>query len=49
MGFRPFSSGVATIIEGVNVLLNITGGYRCIKVFKLAVHLSARAHLVILF
>ncbi len=38
-----------TIIEGINVFLNVTGGYRCIRVFKLLVYLGARAHLVVLF
>ena len=38
-----------TIIEGVDAFFNITGGYRCIRVFKLMVHLSAKACLVILF
>ena len=38
-----------TIIEGVNVFLNIAGGYRCIRVFKLTVYLGTRARSVVLF
>ncbi len=38
-----------TIIEGVNIFLNIAGGCRCMRVFKLIVHLGARARSVILF
>ena len=47
--FWLFSSGIATVIEGVNVFLNIAGGRRCTRVFKLAVYLGTRARLVILF
>ena len=47
--FWLFSSGVATIIEGVNVFLNIAGSHRCIKVFKLMVYLGTRARSVVLF
>ncbi len=38
-----------TVIEGVNVFLNITSSCGCIRVFKLVVHLNARAYLVVLF
>ena len=38
-----------TIIEGVNVFFDITGGYRCMRVFELTVHLGTRACLVVLF
>ena len=38
-----------TIIKGINVFLNIAGGYRYIRVFKLMVYLGARACLVVLF
>ena len=38
-----------TVIEGVNVFLDVAGSYRCTRVFKLAVYLGARAHSVILF
>ena len=38
-----------TVIEGVNVFLDIAGGRRCMRVFELAVHLGAGAHLVVLF
>ena len=47
--FWLFSSSIITIIEGINVFLNVAGGYRCIKVFKLTVHLGTRAYLAILF
>ena len=38
-----------TIIEGINVFLDVAGGYKYIRVFELAVYLGARAHLVVLF
>ena len=38
-----------TIIEGINIFLNITGSYRCMRVFELIVYLGARAHSVVLF
>ena len=38
-----------TIIEGINIFLNVTGGRRCTRVFKLAVYLGTRAYLVVLF
>ena len=39
-----------TVIEGVNISLNIISDYnRCIRVFKLLVHLGTRAYIVILF
>ena len=47
--FRLFFSSVVTIIEGINVFLNVAGGRRCTRVFKLMVHLGARAHSVVLF
>ena len=47
--FRLFSSGVATVIEGVDIFLNIAGSRRYTKVFELTVHLGTRAHSVILF
>ena len=38
-----------TIIEGINVSLNIVGDYsRCVRVFKLLVYLGARARTVVL-
>ena len=45
-GFRLLSGSVATIIEGVYVFLS--GNRRCIRVFKLLVHLGIRAYLAIL-
>ena len=38
-----------TIIEGVDVFLDVTGGHRCTRVFELALHLDTGAHSVILF
>ena len=38
-----------TVIEGVDVFLDVASGHRCTRVFKLALHLDTRAHLVILF
>ena len=38
-----------TIIEGVNVFLNIASSCRYIRVFKLIVYLGARARSVVLF
>ena len=38
-----------TIVEGVNVFLNIAGSRRCTRVFKLIVYLGTGAHLVVLF
>ena len=38
-----------TVIEGVNVSLNVVSDYsRCARVFKLLVYLGAGAHIVIL-
>jgi hypothetical protein len=42
-------SGVATVIKGVNVFLDVAGGYRCIRVFKLPAHLDTGACSVVLF
>ena len=50
MGFQLLFSGVVTVIEGVNVSLNIISNYsRCMRVFKLLVHLGTRACTVVLF
>ena len=49
MGFRPFFSGVVTVIEGVDVFLDVASSCRCTRVFKLAVHLGAGARSVVLF
>ena len=38
-----------TIIEGINIFLNIASGYRYTRVFELTVHLGAGAYLVVLF
>ena len=47
--FWLFSSGVITIIKGVDVLLDIASGYRYTRVFELAVYLGAKAYSVVLF
>ncbi len=49
MVFWLFSSGVITIIEGINVFLNVAGGRRYMRVFKLAVYLGTGARSVVLF
>ena len=36
-----------TVIEGVNIFLDITSSHRCTRVFKLAVYLGMRAYLVV--
>ena len=41
-----FSSSVASVIEGVRIFLS--GNYRCVRVFKLLVHLGIRAHSAVL-
>ena len=38
-----------TVIKGVDVFLDVAGGRRCTRVFKLAVYLGTRARLVVLF
>jgi hypothetical protein len=45
-GFRLLSSSITAIVEGVCVFLS--GDYRCIRVFKLLVHLGIRAYLAVL-
>ena len=45
-GFRLLSSSVIAIVEGVCVFLS--GNHRCVKVFKLLVHLGIRARLAVL-
>jgi hypothetical protein len=45
-GFRLLSSSVASVIEGVRVFLS--GNRRCIRVFKLLVHLGIGARLAVL-
>ena len=45
--FRLFSSGVVTVVKGVNVFLDVAGGCKYIRVFKLIVYLGARARSVI--
>jgi hypothetical protein len=49
VGFRLLFSGIVTVIEGVNVSLNIIGDYsRCIRALKLLVYLGAGACTVVL-
>ena len=38
-----------TVIKGVDIFLNVANSHRCMKVFKLPLHLDAKAHLVVLF
>ena len=38
-----------TIVEGIDVFLDIAGGHRYTRVFEFMVYLGARAHLVVLF
>ena len=47
-GFRLLSSGIMTIIEGINVFFDVTSSYRYIRVFKLLVYLGTRAYLAVL-
>ena len=50
MGFRLLSSSIITVIEGVNISLNIISDCsRCIRVFKLLIYLGAGACTVVLF
>ena len=49
MGFWLLSSSVVTVIEGINISLNVISDCnRCVRVFKLLVYLSARACIVVL-
>ena len=49
MGFQLLFSGVMTVVEGINVSLNVIGNCsRCTRVFKLLVHLGARACIAVL-
>ena len=48
-GFQLLSGGVITVIEGINISLNIIGDYsRYIRVFKLLIYLGTRAYTVVL-
>ena len=47
-GFRLLSSSVVTVVEGVCVFLSVASNRRCIRVFKLLVHLGVRAYLAVL-
>jgi hypothetical protein len=48
VGFQLLSSGVATIIEGLYIFLNVISDCGCIKVFKLLVYLDTGACIVVL-
>ena len=49
MGFRLLFGGIATVVEGVDVSLNVVGDCsRCARVFELLVHLGAGARTVVL-
>ena len=37
-----------TVIEGINVFLNIISDYRCVRVFKLLVYLGTGAYTAVL-
>ena len=37
-----------TVIEGVNIFLNVVSDYRCTRVFELLVYLGAGAHMAVL-
>ena len=42
-------SGIITIIEGINISLNVISDYnRYIRVFKLLIYLSTKAYIVVL-
>ena len=45
-GFRLLFSSVAAVVEGVCVFLS--GDYKCVRVFKLLVHLGVRARSAVL-
>ena len=50
MGFWLLSSSVVTVIEGINISLNVVGDCnRYVRVFKLLVYLGAGACIVDLF
>ena len=50
MGFQLLSSSIITVIEGVNISLNVIDDYsRYTRVFKLLVYLDTEAHTVVLF
>ena len=49
MGFWLLFSSIVTVIEGINISLNIISDCsRCARVFKLLVYLNARAYIVVL-
>ena len=48
MGFWLLSGGVMTVVEGVNVFLNIVSDCRCARVFELLVYLGAGARTAVL-
>ena len=37
-----------TIVEGVDVFLNVVSNYRCARVFKLLVYLGVKAYIAVL-
>ena len=49
MGFQLLFSGIITVIEGINVSLNIISDYsRCTRVFKFLVYLGTGARTAVL-
>ena len=50
MGFWLLFNSIITVIEGINISLNIVSDCsRCIRVFELLVYLNTRAYIIILF
>jgi hypothetical protein len=48
VGFQLLFNSVIAVIKSLRIFLNIVGNYRYTKVFKLLVHLGAKACIVIL-
>ena len=50
MGFQLLSNSIVTVVESIDVSLNIINDCsRCMRVFELLVYLGARACTVVLF
>ena len=49
MGFWLLFNSIITVIEGINISLNIVSDCsRCIRVFELLVYLGTRAYIIVL-
>ena len=49
MGFQLLSGSIVTVIEGVNISLNVVSDYsKCVRVFKLLVYLGTGAYTAVL-